>query len=72
MAGQPSAVGAGPLDPDAHHRAEGSQPAQQPRIAVVVRRERRLAQQAPRGGDRGGDMDVFVGVDLAEDSDSVC
>ena len=72
MAGQPSAVGAGPLDPDAHHRAQRSQPAQKPRIAVAVRRERRRAQQPPRGVDRGGDMDVFVGVDPAEDSGSVC
>ena len=67
MAGEPGAVGAGALHPDAGQRPERAHPAQHLLIAACVGVEAGGAQQPRRGVYDRGDMGVFVGVDPAED-----
>ena len=69
--GQARTVGSGALDSDTAHSAPRLQPAGELVIAAGIGRELRRAQQPPGRVDRGGDMNVFVGVDPAEDSGSV-
>ena len=63
MAGQPGAVGAGALDADQLDLTEAAQPAEQAAVAGRRRVERLDAEQRAVVVERGGDMDVEVGVD---------
>lgn len=71
MAGQARPVGAGALDADPDQRPERLKPAEQTAAAVGVGRELGRAQQPSCAVDRGGDVDLLVSVNPAEDLGSV-
>lgn len=64
-AGQARAPRPGSLDADGVELAEGAQPAQQPPIAVAGGREAVGGEQAAELVERGGHVDVLVGVDAS-------
>ena len=67
VARQAGAVAAGAFDADTAHGTPGGQPGGQLAVAGGVRRERRCRQQRPGGINSGGDMDITVRVDPADD-----
>jgi hypothetical protein len=67
MAGQASAVAAGPLDTHDDHLAVRSQPAQQSPIALRRGRERLHAHQRAKPVEGRHDVDVEVGIDPTGD-----
>ena len=71
VASQAGAVAAGAFDADTAHGAPGGQPGGQLAVAGGVRRERRRRQQRPGGINSSGDMDITVGIDPADDFNSV-
>ena len=64
---QPGAIGAGAFDPDPGHRPEALEPVEQLGVAGRCRRERRGPQQGAELVERGGDVNVRVGVDAPGD-----
>ena len=67
VARQAGAVAAGAFDADTAHGTPRGQPGGQLAVAGGVRRERRCRQQRPGGINSGGDMDITVRVDPADD-----
>ena len=67
VARQAGAVAAGAFDADTAHGTPRGQPGGQLAVAGGVRRERRRRQQRPGGINSGGDMDITVRVDPADD-----
>ena len=63
VAGETGPVGAGALDPGQLHLTEATEPPQQCSIALGCGGERLDAYQAAPLVERGGDVDVEVGVD---------
>src|SRR5512132_4394012 len=68
VAGDAGAVAAGALDPDQAHVTEAAQPADQGAVAGAGGGERLGPQQHPGGVEHGGDVQVLVGVDPADDN----
>jgi hypothetical protein len=68
VAGDPGAVAAGAFNTDQAHIAKAAQPAGQRPVAGAGGGERLGAKQHPGGVDDGGDVQVLVGVDAADDN----
>jgi hypothetical protein len=67
MSGQAGAAAAGTLHPEEHHVAEALQPAQQLAAAAGGGGEAGGAHQRAGVVQRGGDVHVELGVDVAGD-----
>ena len=63
----PGPIGPGPFHTDLGDAPESCQPGEQGRVAVGVGRERLGAEQATHLVQRGGHVDLAVGVDAAGD-----
>ena len=68
MAREARAIGAGAFHADPHEGAGRPHPREQAPIALRRRRERRRAEDPPRGVDDRGDVEVLVRVDAARDA----
>lgn len=68
VAGEAGAVGAGPLDTDAQHRPERTEPRDQPGVASLGGRKRVDAEHATDLVDNCCDVHLQVGVDTSGDT----